>query len=206
MEKITYKTIKENSQYEIDKIKSSRFIGTLIKVSSRDEAEQELEVIRKKYYNATHNCFAYIVGTESDQISRFGDDGEMSGTAGKPMMLVMDSSEVTNALLIVTRYYGGTKLGTGGLIKAYTQAAKEAISHSNIIEVEIKEEAKFNYDYDDTSMVMNLVNKYKAKIIKEEYGDNAKMTIKINKGFKQEFMDEIFDKSSGKIKVKGVEI
>ena len=201
MKKITYKTIKENSQFEIEKIKGSRFIGTLIKVSSRDEAERELEAIRKKNYNATHNCFAYIIGTEVDQISRFGDDGEMSGTAGKPMMLVMDSSEITNVLLIVTRYYGGTKLGTGGLVKAYTNSAKETLAHSRIIDVEIKEELEFSYIYDSTSMVMNLINRYEANVIEEKYGDNANMRIKINKGFKQYFIDEMFDKSSGKIKV-----
>ena len=201
MKKTTYKTIKENSQYEIDKIKGSRFIGTLIKISSRDKAEQELEVIRKKYYNATHNCFAYIVGTETDQVSRFGDDGEMSGTAGKPMMLVMESSEITNALLIVTRYYGGTKLGTGGLIKAYTSSAKETLANCNIIDVEIKEEVEFSYIYDNTSMVMNLINRYEADIVEEKYGDNANMRVKINKGFKQNFIEEIFDKSNGKIKV-----
>ena len=201
MKKITYKAIKENSQHEIDKIKGSRFIGTLIKVSTRDEAESELEQIKKKNYNATHNCFAYIVGTKKDQITRFGDDGEMSGTAGKPMMLVMGSSEITNVLLIVTRYYGGTKLGTGGLIKAYTQAAKEALSHSEIIDVEIKDEIEFSYDYDNTSMVMNLISRYEADIVDEEYGENAKMRIKINIGFKQSFIEEIFDKSNGKIKV-----
>ena len=202
MEKITYKTIKENSQYEIDKIKGSRFIGALIKVSTRDEAESELDLIRKKNYNATHNCFAYIVGTESDQVSRFGDDGEMSGTAGKPMMLVMESNEVTNVLLIVTRYYGGTKLGTGGLIKAYANSAKETLAHSKIIDVEIKENVEFSYIYDNTSMVMNLINRYEADIVEEKYGENANMSIKINKGFKQEFIDEMFDKSNGKIKVK----
>ena len=201
MEKITYKTIKENSQHEIDKIKGSRFIGTMIKVSDKKEAESELELIRKKNYNATHNCFAYIVGTETDLVSRFGDDGEMSGTAGKPMMLVLGSSGITNVLLIVTRYYGGTKLGTGGLIKAYTQASKEVISHSEIIDIEIKDEVGFNYDYDYTSMVMNMINRYEANIVEEKYGDNANVRIKINKAFVQNFTDEIFDKSSGKIKV-----
>ena len=174
----------------------------MIKVSDRKEAESELEQIRKKNYNATHNCFAYIVGTESDQISRFGDDGEMSGTAGKPMMLVLGSSEIANVLLIVTRYYGGTKLGTGGLIKAYTSSAKETLAHSKIIDVEIKEEVEFSYIYDNTSMVMNLINRYKADIVEEKYSDNANMRVKINRGFKQNFIEEIFDKSNGKIKVK----
>jgi len=201
MDKIIYKTIKENSQFEIEKIKASRFIGTLIKVSSREEAEQELDDIRKKNYNATHNCFAYIVGTEGDQVSRFSDDGEMSGTAGKPMMLVMESREITNVLLIVTRYYGGTKLGTGGLIKAYTNSAKETLGHCKIIDVEIKDEVEFSYIYDNTSMVMNMISRYEADIVEEKYGNNANMRIKINKGYKTNFIEEIFDKSSGKIKV-----
>lgn len=201
MEKITYKTIKENNQFEIDKIKGSRFIGTLIKVSKRDEAEKELENIRKKNYNATHNCFAYTVGIDNDIITRYSDDGEPSGTAGRPMMNVLESSGISNVLLIVTRYYGGTKLGTGGLMKAYSEAAKEVISHSKVIDVEIKTSLIFNYPYDNTSMVMNLISRYGADIIEEKYGDDAEMLIKLNQGYRQEFIDEIFDKSNGKIKV-----
>jgi uncharacterized YigZ family protein len=200
MEKIIYKTIKTNNQFEIDKIKGSRFIGTLIKVSDRDKAEEELDNIRKKKYNATHNCFAYTVGLDNDIITRYSDDGEPSGTAGRPMMNVLEASGNSNTLLIVTRYYGGTKLGTGGLVKAYSEAAKEVIFHSKIIDVEIKISLEFNYAYDNTSMVMNLINRYEAEIIEEKYGNDAEIIINLNKGFMQEFKDEIFDKSNGKIK------
>jgi len=201
MDKITYKTIKENTQFEIDKIKGSRFIGSIYKVSSKEEAEQELGAIRKKNYNATHNCFAYIVSSEKGQITRYSDDGEPSGTAGKPIMNVLEFSGISNVLLVVTRYYGGTKLGTGGLARAYSGAAKEIISYSNVIDVEIKKELEFNYNYDNTSMVMSLINRYEAHIVEEKYSNNANMRIKINKGFKQNFVEEIFDKSNGKIKV-----
>lgn len=202
LEKITYKTIKENNQYEIDKIKGSRFIGTLIKVSDRDEAEQELELFRKQNYNVTHNCFAYSVGLNNNIITRYSDDGEPSGTAGRPMMNVLESSGISNVLLIVTRYYGGTKLGTGGLMKAYSEAAKEVISHSKVHDVEIKTSLEFNYAYDNTSMVMNLISRFGADIVEEKYGEDAEMLISLNIGFKQKFIDEIFDKSNGKIKTR----
>jgi len=205
LDKITYKTIKKNSEFEINKIKGSRFIGSIFRVSSKNEAEKELEAIRKKNYNATHNCFAYIVNAKQGVVTRYSDDGEPSGSAGRPIMNVVESNNLTNVLVVVTRYYGGTKLGTGGLARAYSEATKEVIAHSNIIDIEIKKKLEFSYDYDQTSMVMNLVNKYEANIIEENYGNNASMSIKINKAFIQTFTDEIFDKSNGKIKTKGIE-
>ncbi|MBN2788717.1 MAG: YigZ family protein [Candidatus Delongbacteria bacterium] len=203
MEKIAYKTIERNNLYEIEKIKGSRFIGSIFKTESKEEAEEQLEMIRKKNYSATHNCFAYTVGIDQP-VTRFSDDGEPSGTAGRPMMNVLESSGLSNVLLVVTRYYGGTKLGTGGLMKAYSEAAKEVISNSKIIDVEIKISVEFDYVYDSTSMIMNLINKYEAEIVEEKYGDQVSMRIMLNKAFLESFSDEIFDKSNGKIKTRDI--
>ena len=121
-----YKTIIESGSGEYIE-KKSRFIGELVPVSSEEEAFAYLDAVRKKHYNASHHCFAYVLG-EKNQTERASDDGEPSGTAGRPILHVLEGEEICNALIVVTRYFGGTLLGTGGLTRAYTAAAKAAVA------------------------------------------------------------------------------
>jgi len=199
MEKEKYITVTKNTEIEIEKIKGSRFIGRLYGIKNREEAESDLEKIRKMFHDATHNCFAYTAGIGGNVYTRSSDDGEPSGTAGRPMLSVLEGSGLSNVLLVVTRYYGGTNLGAGGLIRAYTEAAQEVIEAAERVTVEIKVKIKFSYNYDQTSMVMNLLNKYEGGIISESYTDRPEAIISINKGFAADFLSEIFDRSGGKI-------
>ena len=112
--------------------KKSRFIADIFSVSSEEEALQILEKVKKKYWDARHHCWAYAIGNEQVQ-ERLSDDGEPSGTAGKPILEVIRGNEIHNVLIVVTRYFGGTLLGTGGLVRAYTQAAQEGIAASTIV-------------------------------------------------------------------------
>ncbi len=112
--------------------KKSRFIANVVPVSSEEEAEEFIESMKKKYWDARHNCYAYIIG-ERGEIKRFSDDGEPGGTAGKPILEVLAGEGITNAAIVVTRYFGGTLLGTGGLVRAYGAAAKEGLSASAVI-------------------------------------------------------------------------
>lgn len=114
--------------------KKSRFIGEAFPITSEDEAEQKIAAVRKRYFDARHHCFAYVLGDENE-IRRQSDDGEPSRTAGFPILEVLTKSEVRNALIIVTRYFGGTLLGTGGLVRAYTAAAKKALDSAGIAEL-----------------------------------------------------------------------
>ena len=113
--------------------KKSRFIATVRLVESEEEALTVLEAARKKYWDATHNCFAYVIGERRETV-RCSDDGEPSGTAGRPMLDVLLGEEITNVIVIVTRYFGGTLLGTGGLVRAYSRAVQEGLAHSRLIE------------------------------------------------------------------------
>ena len=113
--------------------KKSKFIATVCQVKSQEEAEACLQQLRKKYYDARHNCFAYQIG-EKNEIQRCSDDGEPQGTAGKPILDVLKGEDVRNTLICVTRYFGGTLLGTGGLVRAYGKAAKEGLLDAGIIE------------------------------------------------------------------------
>ena len=126
-----YKAVYEGGEGELIE-KKSRFIATVIPAESEEEALAFIEAMKKKYWNATHNCSAYVIG-EKGQLKRCSDDGEPSGTAGKPILEVIRGAGLHNIFVVVTRYFGGTLLGTGGLVRAYTESAREGISHSQII-------------------------------------------------------------------------
>jgi uncharacterized YigZ family protein len=127
-----YRTIRQCAETEIIE-KKSKFIANVLPVTSQEEAEEALAKIRKKYFDATHNCFAYQIGL-NNETQRFSDDGEPKGTAGKPILDVLKGEDVKNTLICVTRYFGGTLLGTGGLVRAYGKAAKEGLKASGIVE------------------------------------------------------------------------
>ena len=121
----SFKTISQNGEILIIE-KKSKFIATVMQVHTVEEADQYMQQLRKKYYDATHNCFAYQIG-EHNEFQRSSDDGEPQGTAGKPILEVLKGEGIRNTLICVTRYFGGTLLGTGGLVRAYGKAAKEGL-------------------------------------------------------------------------------
>lgn len=154
----TYKTIKASSQ-GIFKDKGSRFIAYAVPVKSTDEVKSILEEYRRKYHNARHHCYAYVLGFERS-VWRTNDDGEPSGTAGKPIMGQINSFKLTDILIIVIRYFGGTLLGTSGLINAYKTAAFKALHNSEIVELTVNDYFKVEFPYSSMNGVM--------KILKEE--------------------------------------
>ena len=200
MNRIFYTTINKKISYEIEKIKGSRFIGAAIPTDNKEQAEEIINDFNKKYFDANHNCYAYKIGMNNNIITRFSDDGEPSGTAGKPIMNVINSSGLTDLIIIVTRYFGGTKLGTGGLIKAYSQCAKEVLEKTETKIIEIMSELKLKYEYDQINLFKQMQDKYSFKIINEEFLNNVSSLISINKGFTETFKSDIFDKSNGTIK------
>ena len=127
-----YKVVYKGGQDEIIE-KKSRFIATVAPVESEEEALAFIEAMKKKYWDARHNCFAYVIG-ERGQLARCSDDGEPGGTAGKPMLDVLMGEELIDVCAVVTRYFGGTLLGTGGLVRAYSGAVKEGLANAQILE------------------------------------------------------------------------
>ena len=212
MSKIFYTTISESSEYEIPKIKWSRFIGNIFHVENKDDVEIALQEIKKRHSWANHHCFAYryevlvnpdifgnnVISTKHNQSS---DDGEPASTAGKPIMQILEKWTISNVLLVVTRYFWWTKLGVGWLIQAYSECAKQTLAHAAIREAEIVKELHFSYDFDLTQIIRNVVNKYQAKIIEETYEDEATITLEINQGYFVEFKQEMNDITKGKINI-----
>lgn len=199
IEKDEYTTVDDSFTYEIDKIKNSRFIANVFMVNNRDCVGIALDKIKKKYHNARHNCFAYLIKQNNKIDFRSSDDGEPQGTAGKPILNCLEGSGLFNILVVVTRYFGGTKLGTGGLIKAYSEAAKEVLEKAPKQVVEIKKTLTFSYKYDYTNLVMSMLNQYEAQKQTEKYGDTIQLTITINKAFVSKFISEILERSNGRI-------
>ncbi len=152
--------------------KKSRFIGQIKPVSSEEEAYAFVEQIKKKHYDARHNCFAFSIGEEMPLL-RFSDDGEPQGTAGKPILEVINGSGIHNICIVVTRYFGGTLLGTGGLVRAYTDASKEALKNcetklmQRLIPIDIKS------NYTDMGKIQYILNTAKINIISTDFAEDV---------------------------------
>ena len=141
-----YLTIKNKVETEIV-VKKSKFIANFIKVSSKEQAEEEIKRIKKKYFDARHNCISYRVFDDEKIIERFSDDGEPSGTAGGPMLNILQKNNLVNVLIVVTRYFGGILLGTGGLVRAYSDSLQKAIEESELLELTIGTECEVKLEY-----------------------------------------------------------
>lgn len=158
--------------------KKSRFIANVVPVSSEEDATAFIDSIRKKYYDARHNCTAFIIG-RNRELTRCSDDGEPSGTAGKPILEVLLSEGVTNVAVVVTRYFGGTLLGTGGLVRAYTQATKEGLADAGIATMRYGKELTIGIDYTDVGKVQYILGSRQIEIAQSRYTENVEFDIRI---------------------------
>lgn len=174
---MTYKTIEEESTGELVE-KKSRFIAYVAPVSSEQEAYAFVDRIKKKHYDARHNCFAFSVGAELPLL-RFSDDGEPQGTAGKPILEVINGADVKNICIVVTRYFGGTLLGTGGLVRAYTDAAKIGLERNRIITRQQVQGAEFVCDYTDFGKLQYMLASMEIPIADTVYEEQVTVGLKI---------------------------
>lgn len=159
-------------------IKKSRFICTILPVSSAEDAQMELQLIKKEHSNANHNCYSYIIG-EQGQIAKSSDDGEPSKTAGVVIYQALQNKELTNILCVVTRYFGGVKLGAGGLIRAYGGTCRQTILEATTEELLITEQICASFDYTYLDILKNLLKDY--TLLKETFSDKVGVTYLIPK-------------------------
>ena len=194
-----YRTIRQDGQAQ-EEIKKSRFICHAKRVYSEEEARDFIAAIKKDHYKATHNCSAFIVG-EKSEIKRTSDDGEPSGTAGVPMLGVMENHQVTNVCFVVTRYFGGIKLGAGGLIRAYAGSVALAIKEIGLIEIKEQVGLRLKMSY---SQYQNFDNFLKAEDLIEfdtEFTDLVATTIYIDKQEKEPLEQKLIEFFNGKIQI-----
>lgn len=174
-----YRTISDVAE-GLYKEKGSRFIALAYPVTSEEEVKPILTELRKKYFDARHHCYAWRIGMENPK-TRTMDDGEPSSTAGKPILGQLVSTNLTNVLIVVIRYFGGTKLGVSGLIKAYREAAADVIGNSNIIEKNIETFVDITFGYETMNSVMKVIKELSPTVIKQEFGNLCVMELSIRR-------------------------
>lgn len=184
-----YRTIYQGGEDEIVK-KKSRFIASVIPVENEEEALEFIEKTKKQYWDARHNCFAYVIG-ERGQLQRCSDDGEPNGTAGKPMLDVLLGNELRNVAVVVTRYFGGTLLGTGGLVRAYSQAVKAGLQASVMITKILGVKLHIETDYTTFGKIQYILAQRELKILDTVYTDKVELEVLIPKTELEQVMHAI---------------
>lgn len=194
--KESYKILFESGQDEIVE-KKSRFIGMTFPIESEEDAVRYIEECKKKYWDARHRCYAYVVG-ENMELQRFSDDGEPQGTAGKPILDVLLGEEIHDCLIIVVRYFGGTLLGTGGLVKAYSQASRAALLTSEVLEKKRGIILSVQTDYNGIGKIQYMLGNRNVEIWKSEYGEDVKLQVLVPISQTEEIEAEITEITMGK--------
>lgn len=190
-----YLTVKESGTHETE-IKKSRFICTLARIKTEDEAKEIIQAIKKEHWKASHNCHAYILGDKSD-CQRSSDDGEPSGTAGIPMLEILKKRQLINTLAVVTRYFGGTELGKGGLIRAYGGAVNEALDTIGIVEGKLQQEITLTIDYAQHSKVENFLANAPYDLKSTDFTDKVILTCMVDDNELVTFETEVTELLNG---------
>lgn len=190
-----YNTIYEGGTDEIVE-KKSRFIAQVFPVETEEEVATILEQMKKKYWDARHNCYAFVLG-ETSQISRCSDDGEPSGTAGRPILEVINGKKLTNILIVVTRYFGGTLLGTGGLVRAYSQSAQAGIMASKVIRKEVGYRVSIDTDYNGIGKLQYVAMQNNIAILDTQYTDKVQMILLVPIEQTESLLKEVTEATAG---------
>ena len=199
MEDTDYKRISRFTRHEI-RVKRSRFIGSAAPATTREEAVAFVERIRKEYHDATHNCYAYRI---SPEIFRYADDGEPSGTAGKPILMVLEKYQIVQTVVVVTRYFGGIKLGTGGLARAYGQCAEETLQLAPKEAVIFYDMFRLRFPYPFTGTVQQTLQRLQATIINSTYTADVTLEVAVPRG-KNHWQSELQNATAGSIQIQEI--
>jgi uncharacterized YigZ family protein len=197
----SFKTVlKDCGPVEI-KEKGSKFISYIYHVESEKDVEEKIKELKKKYYDSTHICYAFIIGKGNSETYRFNDDGEPSKTAGYPIYLEIKRMGLTDVAVFSVRYFGGTKLGTGGLVRAYCASSKAVLDTAQITEIKIKKIIRAEVSFELVGMVMQQIDSYKdCNLISQTYNENgAEIKLKIPVDSADSFINEMREKSSGRV-------
>ncbi len=183
----TYRTIEASAEAEL-KVEGSRFLSVCIPVASREEVDTAVASVRDREPRATHHCTAYRLGRTGGDF-RYDDDGEPSGTAGPPILRQIDARDLTQTLVIVTRYFGGTKLGTGGLVRAYGTAASRALERASVVEKKVRVPVRVAFAYDDTSAAKQLLHRFDAEVRARDYTEVTRWTVAVRQSELDAFLE-----------------
>ena len=192
-----YRTIKEDNQHEVE-IKKSRFICFLKRIETEEEAKAFIQQIKKEHWKANHNCSAFVLG-DHHEIQRSSDDGEPSGTAGVPMLEVLKKNDLINVCAVVTRYFGGTKLGAGGLIRAYSGSVAQAIVHTGIVEGRLQQEVFVQLDYSNWGKMENFIASENLAVKDTQFTDRVVVAYMVDEHQVDDFEAQVTDLLNGQV-------
>lgn len=190
------KQFTEYSVHEGEKIKGSRFIVTTVPISSFEDVRNIILDLQATHSNANHHCWAVRL---RDGVERVNDDGEPNGSAGAPILQRMQRADLMDSLIVVTRYFGGTKLGVGGLMKAYGGAAGEAIDAVNLQQMVMMDQVEIQFTYSDQSTIRSVIHAHSGVLETEFYTDMVKWTVLFEMGLQSHFIEQCFDRTSGRV-------
>lgn len=193
-----YKTIAERCEARFIE-KKSEFIGYLAPVETEEQAAEFINEIRAMHRKATHNCYAYILRENS--AARHSDDGEPSGTAGVPIYEVLRKEELTDVVCVVTRYFGGVLLGAGGLVRAYTRGAKDAVDAARIKIMALAEQLELSVDYSLYGRLAQIFSEYDVRVLSEDFADLVTITLNVREERSDKLKEKLIDSCNGKIVV-----
>lgn len=196
---MNYKTVYRGGQGEIEE-KKSRFIANVLPISNEEEALSFLAKMKKQYWDARHNCFAYTIG-KNYELKRCSDDGEPSGTAGRPMLDVLVREGIHDCIVVVTRYFGGTLLGTGGLVRAYQKATQEGLANSIVIEKMSGKQLTITTDYNGVGKLQYLIAQNNITTIDARYTDTVELDVMIPTNHFDAFCAAVTESTNGRAKL-----
>jgi uncharacterized YigZ family protein len=194
-----YLTIESQVRDKI-KVESSIFIATAVPVNSEESAKDKLQNISREFHDATHNCFAWRIKDPQPVRFKYSDAGEPRGTAGKPIFSAIESEQLFNILVVVTRYFGGIKLGTGGLSRAYRLSAQSALQKTKKVTQWITSEIGIGYPLKMTGKVNQILGKYEARVLESDYEDHARVRIQVRSGWLMNIKKALMEVTNGQIK------
>ncbi|MBN1894845.1 YigZ family protein [bacterium] len=195
-------TLQDDVTFEM-KVRDSRFIGHAAPIGDLQESESVIRKIRKEHHDAAHHAFAYRLGTGADSRYRSSDAGEPSGTAGKPILDAMDGRSLTDVVCVVTRYFGGTKLGTGGLIRAYGGCAAGTLDRGTTVVKYRTGRFRIAFGYEWTGAVMQVIRRFESEILNTAYGGRTEMSLRIRLSRLEPFQQALRDGTSGQVRMMG---
>jgi uncharacterized YigZ family protein len=182
-----------------ENVRGSRFVATARPVASEDEALAFIDEIRKEFHDATHNSFAWKVGVGRFQRYRYNDDGEPSGTAGQPILKAIDARYASNVCVVVTRYFGGVKLGTGGLMRAYGRMASEVLRSGELEKKFFTEAMTFTVSFDFVNVAHNIINTFEAELKDSQYGEKVTFIVEVKASQAKAFRTRLMDGTNGQV-------
>ena len=193
----SYLTVAHEVKAEIT-VRKSRFKAFIKPAASEGEAEQYLQALKKLYRDATHHCYAFMINNEAGRTVRLSDAGEPAGTAGRPILTALEGRKLSNVVCVVVRYFVGTKLGSGGLTRAYADAAKEALESAEFVERFVTDTVRLRFPYELTGSVEGLIASFRVSILQRDFGETNEITCAVRKNKVEDFLNRFRNITHGR--------